>query len=92
MNHESRAGMFLKGLAVLALATASCASTEMTSTWTDPSAKGASLSKVAVVCLTKDPGNDYGPVWSPVAIICRAIGGMNSDSRKPCATPRPSLT
>jgi hypothetical protein len=27
----------------------------MTSTWTDPTAKGASLSNVAVVCLTKDP-------------------------------------
>lgn len=40
----------------LALAAASCASTEMTSTWTEPSAKGAELSKVAVVCLAKDPG------------------------------------
>jgi len=40
----------------LALALGSCASTEMASTWTDPSAKGASLSKVAVVCMTKDPG------------------------------------
>lgn len=40
----------------LALAAASCASTEMTSTWTDPSAKGAELSKVAVVCFAKDPG------------------------------------
>jgi hypothetical protein len=33
-----------------------CASTEMTSTWTEPSAKGAELSKVAVVCISKDPG------------------------------------
>jgi hypothetical protein len=33
-----------------------CATTEMTSTWTDPSAKGAALSKIAVVCLTKDAG------------------------------------
>ncbi len=40
----------------LALAAASCATTEMTSTWTDPSAKGAELSKVAVICLAKDPG------------------------------------
>jgi hypothetical protein len=40
----------------LALAAAGCASTEMTSTWTEPSAKGAELSKVAVVCLAKDPG------------------------------------
>jgi len=41
----------------LGLATAiGCASTEMTSTWTEPSAKGTELSKVAVVCLAKDPG------------------------------------
>ena len=40
----------------LTLAVAGCASTDMTSTWTDPAAKGASLSKVAVVCLTRDPG------------------------------------
>jgi hypothetical protein len=40
----------------LAAAAASCASTEMSSTWTEPSAKGAELSKVAVVCLAKDPG------------------------------------
>ena len=39
----------------LVVAFGGCASTKMTSTWTDPSAKGASLSKVAVVCLTKDP-------------------------------------
>jgi hypothetical protein len=45
----------LAGVALAALG-ASCASTEMTSTWTDPAAKGASLRKVAVVCMTKDPG------------------------------------
>jgi hypothetical protein len=45
----------LGGLAIAALA-ASCASTEMTSSWTDPSARGAALQKVAVVALTKDPG------------------------------------
>jgi hypothetical protein len=44
------------GLVGLTLGALGCASTEMTSTWTDPSAKGAQLSKVAVVCLTKDPG------------------------------------
>jgi hypothetical protein len=44
----------LGGLAIAAMA--SCASTEMTSSWTDPTARGAALSKVAVVCLTKDPG------------------------------------
>jgi hypothetical protein len=43
--------------AALGLVTAiGCASTEMTSTWTEPSAKGAELSRVAVVCLVKDPG------------------------------------
>jgi hypothetical protein len=40
----------------LAAAVGGCASTQMTSTWTDPSARGASLSKIAVVCLTQDPG------------------------------------
>ena len=40
----------------MALAIASCASTDMTSTWTDPSAKGASLSKIAVMAMAKDPG------------------------------------
>jgi hypothetical protein len=40
----------------LTLAMGGCASTDMSSTWTDPSAKGASLSKVAVVALTRDPG------------------------------------
>ena len=47
-------------LACLALgftvAVGGCASTDMTSTWTDPAAKGASLAKVAVVCLTREPG------------------------------------
>jgi hypothetical protein len=33
-----------------------CASTEMTNTWFDPAAMGSPLQKVAVVCLTKDPG------------------------------------
>jgi hypothetical protein len=45
----------LGGLA-LAAVVASCATTEMTNTWTDPAAKGAALSKVAVICMTKDPG------------------------------------
>lgn len=51
-------GAGLCALVGLALASfvASCASTDMTSTWTDPNAKGASLSKVAVVSMTKDPG------------------------------------
>src|SRR5215471_10878803 len=43
------------GLAIAAL-TVGCATTEMTSTWTDPSAKGAAMSKIAVVALAKDPG------------------------------------
>ena len=43
---------------LLALATAvvGCATTEMTSTWTDPAARGASMSRIAVIALTKDPG------------------------------------
>ncbi len=52
---RGRLSATLAGLALLA-ATASCATTDMTSTWTDPSAKGAALSKVAVICLTKDAG------------------------------------
>jgi hypothetical protein len=40
----------------LAVAMGGCASTQMTSTWTDPSARGASMSKIAVICLTQDPG------------------------------------
>jgi len=43
------AGLVISGLAM------GCA-TEMTNTWTDPSAKGAAMSKIAVVCLTKDAG------------------------------------
>ena len=42
-------------LGLSALATG-CASTKMTDTWTAPSAKGAQLSKVAVICMVKDPG------------------------------------
>ena len=44
--------------AALAIATlgSGCASTEMTSTWVDPSAKGAPLTRIAVVAMTKDPG------------------------------------
>ena len=45
----------IAGLAIGVLA-ASCASTNMTDTWTDPSAKGAALSKVAVLALTRDDG------------------------------------
>ena len=56
VNERTRLGFSpLAGLA-LAAVVASCATTEMTNTWTDPAAKGAALSKVAVVCLTKDPG------------------------------------
>lgn len=43
------------GLAVAAL-TMGCATTEMTNTWTDPSAKGAEMSRIAVIAMTKDPG------------------------------------
>lgn len=40
----------------LVVAMGGCASTQMTSTWTDPAARGASMSKIAVICLTQDPG------------------------------------
>ena len=40
----------------LAVAMGACASTKMTSTWTDPTARGASMSKIAVLALTQDPG------------------------------------
>jgi hypothetical protein len=40
----------------LAVAMGGCASTKMTSTWTDPTARGASMSKIAVLALTQDPG------------------------------------
>jgi len=43
----------LLGVATLA---AGCASTQMTDTWTAPEAKGAELSKVAVIAMAKDPG------------------------------------
>ena len=56
VNERGRVGISALGGLALAAAVASCATTEMTNTWTDPAAKGAALSKVAVVCLTKDPG------------------------------------
>ena len=51
-------GKTLAATAALAIATLAmgCATTEMTNTWTDPSAKGAAMSRIAVVCMTKDPG------------------------------------
>lgn len=57
VNERSRGGISaaLAGLTIATLA-ASCATTNMSSTWTDPAAKGAALSKIAVVCMTKDPG------------------------------------
>jgi hypothetical protein len=55
-NERVRVAIVALGIVTLAALVASCASTEMTSTWTDPAAKGAALSKVAVVCMTKDAG------------------------------------
>jgi hypothetical protein len=46
----------LLGTLSVAALFASCASTQMSRTWTDPAAKGASISKIAVVALTNDPG------------------------------------
>lgn len=51
-----KTGICMLGGLALASLVASCASTDMTSTWADPSAKGANISRVAVVSLTKDPG------------------------------------
>ena len=56
MNERARVTISALGGLALAAAVAGCATMEMTNTWTDPGAKGAALSKVAVVCLTKDPG------------------------------------
>jgi hypothetical protein len=55
MRARRYGGISFIGLMGIVLA-AGCASTNMTSTWTDPAAKGASLSKIAVVSLAKDPG------------------------------------
>ena len=43
-------------LLAVALGVVGCATTEMTSTWTDPTARGASMSRIAVIALSKDPG------------------------------------
>ena len=55
MQTKTKTLLMIAGLAVATLAMG-CATTEMTSTWTDPSAKGAAMSKIAVVCMTKDEG------------------------------------
>ncbi len=52
----NRASIAVSLTLALGMVAMSCASTEMTSTWADPAAKGASLSKIAVICLAKDPG------------------------------------
>jgi len=59
-NGRGVRGALTSAVAMVALAVvafgSSCASTEMTSTWVDPTAKGSPLSKIAVVALTPDPG------------------------------------
>lgn len=55
MNARANIGIVALGALALATLVASCASTDMTSTWIDPAAKGAAIAKVAVVCLTEDP-------------------------------------
>jgi hypothetical protein len=54
-NIDKRLSMVLVA-AGFALAAGACASTQMTSTWKDPNAAGAQLSKVAVVAMAKDQG------------------------------------
>jgi hypothetical protein len=56
VNGRIRLGLGALAGVALAAFIGGCASTDMTSTWTDPSAKGAQLSKVAVICMTKDEG------------------------------------
>ena len=58
MRTRPQSGSFTITCAALGLilTVVGCASTDMSSTWTDPSAKGASLSKVAVIAFAKDPG------------------------------------
>ena len=55
MKTTTKTLLMTAGLAVATLAMG-CATTEMTSTWTDPSAKGAAMSRIAVIAMTKDPG------------------------------------
>jgi hypothetical protein len=55
MQSKAKALLATAGLAI-ATFVMGCASTEMTGTWTDPSAKGAAMSKIAVIAMTTDPG------------------------------------
>ena len=55
MQMKTKTLLMTAGLAIATL-TMGCASTEMTGTWTDPSAKGAAMSKIAVIAMSKDPG------------------------------------
>jgi hypothetical protein len=55
MKIKTKVLLVTAGLAI-ATFVMGCASTQMTDTWTDPTAKGAAMSKIAVVCMTKDPG------------------------------------
>lgn len=55
-THRSYRTVIAGGALAAALTAFGCASTQITSTWTAPSAKGAALSRVAVICMTKDEG------------------------------------
>jgi hypothetical protein len=52
-NHQN---LIVAGALAAALTTFGCASTELTGTWTAPGVQGASLGRVAVIYMTKDPG------------------------------------
>ena len=56
VNEKMRVALSVLGILAIPAVAASCATTDMSSTSTDPSAKGAALSKIAIVCMTKDPG------------------------------------
>ena len=51
----ARVGVIV-GMAFVLGSLGSCASTKLTDTWIDPAARGARLSKIAVVSLSADPG------------------------------------
>ena len=55
-NGGTKAGVWALGVLAAGVLAASCATTDMTSTWTDPNAKHAALSNIAVISMTPDPG------------------------------------
>jgi hypothetical protein len=77
-------------LILAAVAALGCGSTGLATTWTEPSAKGASLSRVAVVCMTPDPGlrriaedaAAYQLVGAQAVPSHRALGDVDPNDRE----------